>query len=129
MLITGSYAVRHLMSRSDKRKYKRLTIKLDLSYRKVDSTAKKSYDGCTVNVSPGGLYFETAADVFKLGSLLKVELSIPPKSGLLEFGGSISGLGKVLRANTISGSRTHTELPSVRSGVALEFCQPLKLSM
>lgn len=117
------------MSGSDKRKYKRLTIKLDLSYRKADSNAKKSHAGCTMNVSPGGLYFETAADVFKLGSLLKVELSIPPTSGLLEFGGSISGLGKVLRTHTNSGSRTDTELPSVRSGVALEFCQPLKLSM
>ena len=117
------------MSGSDKRKYKRLTIKLDLSYRKADSTAKKSHAGCTVNVSPGGLYFETAADVFKPGSLLKVELSIPPTSGLLEFGGSISGIGKVLRAHTISGSRTDSELPSVRSAVAMEFCQPLKLSM
>jgi len=117
------------MCMSDKRKYKRLTIKLDLSYRKVDSTAKRSHAGCTVNVNPGGLYFETEADVFKLGSLLKVELSIPPTSGLLEFGGSISGLGKVLRADTINGSHTETELPSVRSGVALEFCQPLKLSM
>ena len=117
------------MSRSDKRKYKRLPIKLDLSYRKADSTAKKSCAGCTVNVSPGGLYFETAADVFKLGSLLKVELLIPPTSGLLEFGGIISGLGKVLRTHTISGSRKDTELPSVRSGVALEFCQPLKFNM
>ncbi len=117
------------MESNEKRKFKRLPIKLDLSYRKVDSTAKKSHAGCTVNVSPGGLYFETAADVFKLGSLLKVELSIPPTSGLLEFGGSISGLGKVLRAYIISGPRTDTKLPSVRSGVALEFCQPLKLCM
>ncbi len=117
------------MGGSDKRKYKRLPIKLDLSYRKVNSTTKKSHAGCTVNVSPGGLYFETAANVFKLGSLLKVELSIPPTSGLLEFGGSISGLCKVLRAHTISGSRTDTELPSVRSGVAREYCQPLKFRM
>ncbi|MHC4076151.1 MAG: PilZ domain-containing protein [Planctomycetota bacterium] len=117
------------MDGSDKRKHKRLTIKLDLSYRKVDSTAKKSYAGCTINVSPGGLYFETATDVFKIGSLLKMELSIPPTSGLLEFGGSMSGLGKVLRTHTICGSHTDTKLPSIRSGVAMEFCQPLKLSM
>ncbi len=117
------------MESNEKRKFKRLPIKLDLSYRKVDSTAKKSHAGCTVNVSPGGLYFETAADVFKPGSLLKVELSIPPTTGLLESGGSISGLGKVLRAHTISSSRTDTELPSVRSGVALEFCQLLKFDM
>jgi hypothetical protein len=117
------------MFRSYKRKYKRLPIKLGLSYRKVDSPTKKSHAGCTVNVSPGGLYFETAGDVFKLGSLLKVELSIPPTSGLLEFGGSMSGLGRILRVDTIGGSRTDTELPSVRSGVALEFYRPLKLSM
>jgi hypothetical protein len=117
------------MSSSEKRKYKRLPIKLDLSYRRVDSTAKKSQTGCTVNVSPCGLYFETAADIFKPGSLLKVELSIPPTTGLLESGGSISGLGKVLRVHTISGPHTDTKLPFVRSGVALEFCRPLKLCM
>ena len=117
------------MGSSEKRKYKRVAIKLDLSCRKVGLTAKKFHTGCTVNVSPGGLYFETAADVFKPGNLLKVELSIPPTAGLLEFGGSISGLGKVLRIHTISGSRTDTDLPSVRSGVALEFCQSPKLCM
>lgn len=128
LFITGIYAGRQ-MSRSYKRKYKRLPIKLDLSYCKVDSTAKKSHTGHTVNVSPVGLYFETATDVFKPGSLLKVELSIPPTTGLLESGVSISGLGKVLRTHTISGSHTDTKLPSVKSVVALEFCQPLKLCM
>ncbi len=117
------------MVRSYKRKYKRLPIKLDLSYVGVDSTIENSHAGCTVNVSPGGLYFETAAKVFKAGSLLKVELSIPPTSGLLEFGGIMSGLGRILRIDTINGYCTGTEMPSVRSGVALEFCQPLKLSM
>ncbi|NIP23101.1 MAG: hypothetical protein GWN67_05555 [Phycisphaerae bacterium] len=117
------------MGRSYKRKYKRLPIKLDLSYVEADSTIKKSNTGSTVNVGSGGLYFETGADVFKPGSLLKVELSIPPTSGLLEFGGSMSGLGRILRIDTISGSCTGTEMPSARSGVALEFCQPLKLVM
>jgi len=115
------------MSRSYKRKYKRLPIKLDLSYVEADSTIEKSHAGCTVNVSPGGLYFETAAGKFKPGSLLKVELLIPPTSGLLEFGGTMSGLGRILRIDNIICSCTGTEMPSVRSGVALEFCQPLKL--
>jgi len=117
------------MGGSEKRKYKRLPIKLDLSYRKVDSTTKKSHAGCTVNVSPGGLYFETSADVFKPGSLLKVELSIPPTTGLLETGGSVSGLGKVLRTESICGTHKDVGQPSVRSGIALEFCRPLKLCM
>ena len=115
------------MTDPEKRKYKRLPIKLDLSCRKVGSTGEKFHTGCTVNVSPGGLYFETAADVFKPGNLLKVELSIPPTAGLLEFGGSIAGLGKVLRIHTICDSRTDTNLLSARSGIALEFCQSPKL--
>jgi hypothetical protein len=117
------------MVSTEKRRYKRLPIKLALSFHKVDSTEKQFHTGCTMNVSPGGLFFETAADVFKPGSLLKVELSIPPTTGLLESGGGISGIGKVLRTHTLSSPRTKTEPNFVRSGVALEFCQPLKLRM
>jgi hypothetical protein len=109
------------MSESEKRKYERLPIKLDLSCCKIGSAEEKFHTGYTVNISPGGLYFETAAEVFKLGNLLKVKLSIPPTAGLLEFGGSISGFAKVLRTCNIFDSTS-----SARYGIALEFCQPLK---
>ena len=114
------------MSWSEKRKYKRLAVNLDLSCRKVGPPAENFYTGRTVNVSPGGLYFETAADVFKPSNLLKVELSIPPTAGLLELGGRISGLGKVLRTHD---SHTDTNLPPGRYGVALEFYRSPKLCM
>jgi hypothetical protein len=112
----------------EKRKYKRLPIKLDLCCHRTGSVAKEVYTGCTVDVSAGGLFFETAADVFKTGNMLTVELSIPPTVGLLEFGGSVSGLGKVVRTHTICDSTTGTDLTSARSGIALEFCQPLSFS-
>jgi hypothetical protein len=115
------------MNSSEKRKFKRLQITFGLSCREVGSTTEKFYKGCTVNVSPGGLYFETADDVFKPGNLLKVELSIPPTAGLLEFGGRISGFGRVLRACSICDSRTDNNLRSDRYGVALEFCRSPKL--
>ncbi|MGA1979706.1 MAG: PilZ domain-containing protein [Sedimentisphaerales bacterium] len=105
------------MESFEKRKFKRLQISLGLSCRKVGSTEEKLHNGCTVNVSPGGLYFETADNVFEPGNLLKVELTIPPTAGLLEFGGRISGFGRVLR----------TCLHSGRYGVALEFCRSPKL--
>lgn len=117
------------MDTTEKRKYKRLPIKLDLSCRKVDSAGKESHTGSTINVSPGGLYFETSVNVFKPGHLLSVELSIPPTMGLLESGGSISGLGKVLRTHTIRNLQKGSEKPTLRCGVALKFCQPLKLRM
>ena len=47
------------MESSEKRKFKRLPIKLDLLCHKAYSTVKETHIGCTTNVSPGGLYFET----------------------------------------------------------------------
>lgn len=110
------------MNSSEKRKFKRLPITLGLSCRKVGSTAEKLHKGCTVNVSPGGLYFETADDAFMPGNLLKVELSIPPTAGLLEFGGKIAAFAKVLRTSNLSDT-----LSSNKYGVALQFCQSPKL--
>ena len=107
------------MDGPEKRKFKRLSITLDLSCRKIGSETETLHKGYTTNVSPGGLYFETADDAFTPGNLLKVELSIPPTAGLLEFGGRISGFGRVLRAGT--------ESQSGKYGVALEFCRPPRL--
>jgi hypothetical protein len=116
-----------MTDRSEKRKHKRLGAKYDISCRKVGSAANKSYEGCTVNVSPGGLYFETTANAFEQGNLLKVELAIPPTSGLLEFGGKIAGFAKVLRTDDICDSPMGTDLSAGRCGVALQFCRPPKL--
>jgi len=95
------------MDGPEKRSHRRLGAKYNISCRKVGSTTHTSYDGCTVNVSPGGVYFETETGIFEQGNLLQVELSIPPTSGLLEFGGADSASG--------------------RYGVALQFCRPPKL--
>lgn len=116
------------MNSSEKRKFKRLPIKLGLSCRKVGATAEKYHEGRTVNVSPGGLYFETTDDTFKPGNLLMMELSIPPTPGLLEFGGTISGIGKVLRTRSICDSLTDDDSHSDKYGVAIEFCKSPKLS-
>jgi hypothetical protein len=110
------------MDSFEKRKFKRLQITLGLSCRKVSSTGEKPYKGFTVNVSPGGLYFETADDAFVPGNLLKVELSIPPTAGLLEFGGKVAAYAKVLRASELSDT-----LSSDKYGVAIQFCRSPKL--
>jgi len=117
------------MDRFERRKYKRLPIKLALSCCKVGSAAERFHRGCTINVSPGGLYFATPAGVFKPGKLLKIELSIPPTAGVLEFGGRISGFANVLRTHNISDPHTDANLLSAKYGVALKFCQPPKICM
>ena len=115
------------MDTIEKRKYKRLPIKLDLLCRTVDSGGKGSHTGITMNVSPGGLFFQTIADISKQanlsrGSLINVEMSIPPTEGLLEFGGKLAGFAKVLRISNLGNPLSATSY-----GVAVEFCQPPKL--
>ena len=115
------------MEGTERRKYKRLGAKFDISCREVGSTTERAYTGCTVNVGPGGLYFETESTTFKPGSLLQVELSIPPRRGLLEFGGRISGFARVLRTDNIYESARRTDLTFGKYGVALQFCRSPKL--
>ena len=112
-----NYARMHMVDRPEKRRYLRLGAQYNISCRIVGSTENNPYQGHTVNVSPGGMYFETDSDIFMQGNLITVELSIPPTSGLLEFGGKIAGFAKVLRTDSASG----------KYGVALQFCRPPKL--
>ena len=114
------------MERSEKRRDRRLGAHFDVSCHAVGSAATKSYDGCALNVSSGGLYFETAG-TFKPGNLLEVELSIPPTPGVLEFGGRMAGFARVLRAQNIGASLAGEESSRGRCGVAVQFCRPPKL--
>ena len=111
------------MDGSEKRKFARLGVEFNLSCSKIGSSVEILHSGLTVNVSTGGLYFQTEADVFKPGSLVKLDLSILPESGLLEFGGRISGFGRVLRTDTIK----EISPGKSRYGIALEFCRSPKL--
>jgi hypothetical protein len=115
------------MDRDERRKYKRLGAEFDLSYREVGSATDRIYTGCTLNISTGGLYFETKGQTYKPGSLLEEELSIPPKRGLLEFGGKMSGFARVLRTDIISNA--DKELNLDRHGIAVQFCKVPKLCL
>ncbi len=115
------------MNNPEKRRYQRIPIRLDLSCRKIGSAQEKCYTGRTMNASPGGLYFQTTTNEFKPGDFLNVEFLIQPKTGLLEYGGRISGFGRVLRVDDIGRSHAEVISPSGRSGVALQFCRSPKL--
>src|SRR4030042_6454378 len=110
------------MDDSEKRKFKRLGAKFDISCVDVDSFAEQFQTGSTVNVSTGGLYFETSAGPFKQGNMLKVQLTIPPTSGLLEFGGKISGYARILRTDDIRDLTRKGHASPEIYGVAIEFC-------
>jgi len=75
-----------------------------------------------VDIGTGGLYFETAEQAFEPGNLAEVRLAIPATTGLLELGGTMRAVARVLRARSVSHSRTGLQSPAVQ-GVAMEFCR------
>ena len=116
------------MDNPEKRRYQRMPIRLDLSCQKINSFAENRCAGRTINVSAGGFCFQTSSDGIKQGDLLNVEFSIPPTTGLLEYGGRISGFARVLRTEDVVRISSEVSLSSGRFGIAAEFCQPLRLS-
>jgi len=112
----------------EKRKFKRLPLKLHLSCQRIDSASEGLHTGYTVNVGPGGVYFETPHKMFEPGHLIKIDMSIPPTDGLLEFGGRLSGFAKVLRTHPVAADITDAAGNSFH-GVAAEFCQSPHLSV
>jgi hypothetical protein len=118
------------MDGPERRTYKRSRKKLALYYRKIAPTRQIPHGGETSNVSPRGLYFRTrATTTLEPGNLVAVEVSIPPTAGVLEFGGKISGLARVLRAHRICDLGPDDQSPAGTCGVAVAFCQRPKLSM
>jgi hypothetical protein len=113
------------MGIEEKRKYQRHTMNLALSCNCVGSPSQQVHSGKTVNVGPGGILFETSANGFEPGNLLKIELSIPPTTGLLELGGRISSLAKVLRIQEIAPRK---KAGNPQYGIAVEFCQAPQVS-
>ena len=118
-----------MMCRDEKRRYERLGVEVEISCCRIGLQISHACKGNTVNISPGGAYFRTKAETLKQGELLKIELSIPPKSGLLEFGGKMTGYANVLRTDEICDSITGDDPSKSRYGVALQFCRPLKFNI
>jgi hypothetical protein len=116
-----------IVGEHEKRRFKRLPANFDLSCFKVDAASQTLCTGRTINVSPGGLYFETSAGSFSAGNLLRIELSIPPKAGQLDYGGRISAFARVLRAETIDRIPDSAHPSYNKYGIALEFCRSPKL--
>jgi len=121
----GNIAGMQTMRWCEKRKYKRVAVALELNCRKVGSADQKLYSGRTVNVSPGGVYFQTTGAVFEAGDTVRIELSVPPTVGELEFGGRVCALGRVLRKEPAAGPRGAS---GADWGLALEFCQSPRVS-
>ncbi len=83
---------------TERRKHRRLPIQLPLICRDPQGTNEHVLvRSKTVNVSTGGLYFETLAHDIKPGQPIEVELTIPPGDGHFPYQGRVTATGEVIR--------------------------------
>lgn len=110
----------------EKRKYKRVPANYTLCCREIGKVSDLVHHGRTVNASPGGLYFRTNSSSLAEGTLVELELAVPPKSGRLEKPGKVTGRATVIRTDQLQ--RENSDPTQTMLGVAVEFCDKPKLN-
>ena len=108
----------------ERRQYRRLAIRLPLECRCTHTDPP--IRGRTTDISTGGvcLELELPAGVAppSTGSLVRLDLSVPPGAGYSPYQGRIRCTGEVLRATApILGTA------GSRCGLAVRFSEPLEL--
>ena len=96
-----------------------------------DLTGKVLYEGVTINVAAGGVYFRTYGwRDFAVGGQVEVIIDVPAEmSGLLPFGG-MTGQGSVIRVEDCGRysrlSRENEDYRPSERGVAVRFDSKLR---
>jgi hypothetical protein len=107
----------------NRRFHKRLPLKLNVLCQTVGLSGGRAYTGSTIDVSSGGMLVEINDGRLNEGQLLSVEMSVPPTTGLLEYGGRFSSYARVCRTDI-----DRSEFPDSNArAVALEFCDSPQL--
>jgi hypothetical protein len=116
---------------TEKRRHPRQEVLLPLRVANGDHTGKVLYEGVTINVASGGVYFRTYGwKDFTLGGSVQVVIDVPAEmDGLLPFGG-MTGQGSVVRVEEGGpfarlNRDTDEDHPRER-GVALRFDSKLR---
>jgi hypothetical protein len=116
------------MIRQERRKDRRLDIRLPLECSFPGQARPAGYRTVTLNVSTGGLYFETEATDIQPGMLVRFELTVPPGDGHFPYQGRVTGLGEVVRVAPLPSKRDAAGLVRNWVGVGTRFKESLKLS-
>jgi len=115
------------MATSDRRSARRISVQLDVVYRKAGPIVGQPRYATTLDVGVGGACFRTADDSLRVGMILEVELRVQPRAGVLETGGSMTGLAQVLRTQP-SPPAPERPGPDKAFLIAVKFCRRPTLS-
>jgi hypothetical protein len=103
---------------NDRRKHRRLPVKVGAFCRKVSSLHDYAFIANTVNICPDGLLVESgqnfAADA---GDLFNIELDMPDANGMDRVGGKVSAYARVVRIAQLQPQQN-----AGKNQIAFQFC-------
>ena len=129
------------MPATERRKHRRLPLRLPLAYRSADAGgaeaagagakavgAANTYTGraVTANISTVGMYFEADDASLHEGMALALWVTVPPAPGVSPFDTEVRTTGEIVRLVRRRPSDRGDPEPSGRSGVAVRFSRPLQ---
>ena len=111
---------------NDRRKHRRLPVKVEAFCRKVGSLSDRTFNGNTVDICPDGLLVETCLEPVEgsgqdfatvAGDLFNIELDIPDADISTRFGGKVSAYARVIRiVDSLPQHKT------AKKHIAFQFC-------
>ena len=112
----------------EKREHRRLDIRLPLEFNHTDVGRGNTWRTITINVSTGGVYFETTIDDFGIGDQLALSIGVDPRDQRFPPEGKISTIAEVVRISPVEDLPGSDDALILRYGIGAKFRQPLKLS-
>jgi hypothetical protein len=103
---------------NERRKHRRLLVRVGIFCRKVGSLHDHIFSGSTVDISPDGLLVESSQNaIMDTGDLFNVELDIPDADSADRFGGKVSAYARVVRIVDLQ-----PEQKAGKKHIAFQFC-------
>jgi hypothetical protein len=102
----------------DRRKHRRLPVKVGAFCRKVGLLHDSAFSGSTIDICPDGLLVESGQNfATDAGDLFNIELDIPDADSANRFGGKVSAYARVVRIVPLQ------PMPKTgRKQIAFQFC-------
>jgi hypothetical protein len=111
---------------NERRKHRRLPVRVGIFCRKVGSLHDHIFSGSTVDISPDGLLVESSQNaIMDTGDLFNVELDIPDADSADRFGGKVSAYARVVRIVDLQPEQTSAssvEPKASKKHIAFQFC-------
>lgn len=110
----------------DRRKHRRLPVRVGALCRKIGSVHDHALSGNTVDICPDGLLLETHPELIEgisqnsttdTGDLFNIELDIPDADSANRFSGKVSAYARIVR---IASSQPEQKIG--KKQIAFQFC-------